>query len=167
MEFAGDVLLTVPRALDLARNATIMAVSRPQPNFGPGIGYGDTIVFRIKMLANFAALAVGASANASIHTPVDNESTAAAATRGARTRKVAGTAGAAGAAGAAGGPPTNSSAVFCKFAPKLVMELANQTSQPFQYSSGMIVNQVRQLASVLTILCLTPATAGASSCTST
>ena len=157
MEFAGDVLLTVPRALDLARNATIMAVSRPQPNFGPGIGYGDTIVFRIKMLANFAALAVGASANASIHTPVDNESTAAA-TRGARTRKVA---------GAAGGPPTDGSAVFCEFAPKLVMELANQTSQPFQYSSGMIVNQVRQLASVLTILCLTPATAGASSCTST
>ena len=152
MEFAGDVLLTVPSALDLARNATIMAVSRPQPNFGPGIGYGDTIVFRIKMLANMAALAVGASANASIHTPVDNESTAAA-TRGARTRKVAGAA--------------DGSAVFCEFAPKLVMELANQTSQPFQYSSGMIVNQVRQLASVLTILCLTPATAGASSCTST
>ena len=153
MEFAGDVLLTVPRALDLARNATIMAVSRPQPNFGPGIGYGDTIVFRIKMLANMAALAVGASANASIHTPVDNESTAAA-TRGARTRKVAGTAGAAGAAGAAGGPPTDGSAVFCEFAPKLVMELANQTSQPFQYSSGMIVNQVRQLASVFELYCV-------------
>ena len=161
MEFAGDLFLTVPNALDLARNATIMTMSRPQPSYGPGIGYGDTIVFRIKMLANYAALALGASANASIHTPVGNESTAAA-TGGARTRS------AAGAAGAAAGPPTDGSAVFCEFAPKLVTELANQTSQPFQYSSGMIANQVRPLTSVLArVLCLTPATAGAISRAST